>query len=300
MAMATVTDRLLTSKLSSESNNSEKRLATVSALLAMAYAVVNKPVPEVSVLKVIARDLISQFTDEQINAAIKRTMRECEWITLKVILERIPGVGVEDGRPEPEVAWAMCPKTEDVSVVWTEEMAAAFGAARPLILDGDLIAARMAFRESYSSNLKLARAEARPVRWIVSLGWDKSDRVRSLSDAIQTKRITAQHAFGLLDAKQQEELLLQLPAPERKRLAGDVKPNPALNGFQESLMAVREHATMPIHPERTDEERTEHRKAVLRQARQIVERKVGHALTDDEYHAELARVREAQFTKDSV
>jgi hypothetical protein len=42
-----------------------------------------------------------------------------------------------DGRPGAEEAWAMLPRDEAGSVVWTAEMAAAFGVALPLIEEGE-------------------------------------------------------------------------------------------------------------------------------------------------------------------
>jgi hypothetical protein len=141
--------------------------------------------------------------------AIKRVMRECEWVTLKVIIDRIPRTGRDDGRPETETAWAMCPKSEDATVVWTEEMAWAFGVARKL-LQNDSIAARMAFKESYVAELAKARQERRQVRWEVSLGWDKGGRVAPLVDAVLEGRITAERAKALL-GEQADELGKALP-----------------------------------------------------------------------------------------
>jgi hypothetical protein len=191
-------NKLLLSKPKIESESLESRLSTAAAQLAMAYAVVNKPVPENQVLKTIARDLVSQFSDEQIGVAIKRVMRECEWVTLKVIIDRIPGTGHNDGRPEPETAWALCPKTEAASVVWTEEMATAFGVARLLLRDGDPIAARMAFREAYIAELAIARRRGIAVKWEASLGHDRYGRVAVLRQAADEGRISHNQARALL------------------------------------------------------------------------------------------------------
>ncbi len=57
--------------------------------------------------------------------------------TASHIRAAISGFAENDGRPGPEEAWALVPKDEETSVVMTEEMAAAAGAARPLIEGGD-------------------------------------------------------------------------------------------------------------------------------------------------------------------
>ncbi len=110
--------------------------------------------PDSTALATMTADLARRYTDEQIVAALERVRLECRFIALVDIIERIPGSGVEDGRPGPEEAWSLCPKDDELSVVWTPEMAQAFGAARPILLSGDAVGARMAFREVYSRLLK--------------------------------------------------------------------------------------------------------------------------------------------------
>jgi hypothetical protein len=183
----------------------------------------------------------------------------------------------EDGRPGVEAAWAMCPKTEERSVVWTSEMAEAFGLCRDL-LPGDEIGARMVFKEQYPGLVSAARLAHTPVRWIVCLGWDVNDRVRALSEAVEKKRIKPDHAFGLLRPAQQDELLLALPPPEHKLLIGEIKKNPIqLTGLQAVIHALAEKNAMPPLPaprrvaERTDEERAEHAKRVREQAARLKE-----------------------------
>lgn len=152
-----------------------------------------------------------RFTDEQIIAALARVRLECRFISLVDVTERISGAGKDDGRPGPEAAWAMCPKDEEASVVWTDEMSEAFASGvRQLLRDGDPIAARMAFREHYQSLLDTARRDGIPVRWSVSLGWDKADRFRALSEAVEKNRLTQSHAMNLLGPQQQDELRLAL------------------------------------------------------------------------------------------
>jgi len=73
--------------------------------------------------------------------------------------------------PGPEEAWARMPKgerMEDDSIVWCKEERLAYGACRSLLLDGDQIAARMAFKERYERELAESRSQGTPVQWTVS------------------------------------------------------------------------------------------------------------------------------------
>jgi hypothetical protein len=101
-----------------------------------------------------------------------------------------------DGRPGVEEAWAMLPKSESESVIWTQEMATAYGAASPLIDEGDMIGARMAFKEAYQRELEYAAGK--PVKWTTSFGTDMAGREKAVADALHKNRITADRAVKLL------------------------------------------------------------------------------------------------------
>src|SRR5262245_18509616 len=95
---------------------------------------------------------LAHFPEGQVHGALRRCRRECSRLTLAVVLERI-----DDGRPLVEEAFAMLPRTEAESVVWTEEMRQAFGSARALFAARDHVAARMAFKERYVQLVQRAR-----------------------------------------------------------------------------------------------------------------------------------------------
>jgi hypothetical protein len=133
-----------------------------------------QPYPESAVLKALAR--------------CRREVRGT--LTLSDVVSRI-----EDGRPGAEEAWAQMPFDESQSVVWTEEMAEAFGVARALLDAGDKVAARMAFKESYLRLVAEARNAGRAVTWSPSLGYDKAGHAAVLSEAIAQGRISAAHGF---------------------------------------------------------------------------------------------------------
>lgn len=141
--------------------------------------------------RMLAEDL-ADFPVPAVVLALTRCRRELRTFpTLADIIARI-----DDGRPGPEEAWAMIPQDEAGSVVWTDEMAEAFGVARSLL--DDPVAARMAFRETYLRLLTEARTLRRPVRWTPSLGQDPSQREYAVLEAERHGRISAKHAASLL------------------------------------------------------------------------------------------------------
>lgn len=117
---------------------------------------------------------------------------------------------VDDGRPGAEEAWAMVPKSEAESAVWTTEASQAFGVAVHLLDAGDKVAARMAFKETYLRMVTQARSVGRPVEWMVSLGHDPRGRDSVLTQAVEAGRISLERARGFS---------AMLPAPRADLLA---------------------------------------------------------------------------------
>ncbi|MBI1890103.1 MAG: hypothetical protein HYS18_05625 [Burkholderiales bacterium] len=105
---------------------------------------------------------------------------------------------LDDGRPSPQEAWEMMPKCEEASVVWTEEMAHAWGRSLPLLQSGDIKAARTVFEKSYRNAVAAARRKKHPARWIPSLGSDPAHREKALLDAVKKERLSAAHVKKLL------------------------------------------------------------------------------------------------------
>lgn len=153
--------------------------------------------------RVMAEDL-SEYPEYQIMAALTRCRRELKTrLTVADVVSR-----VDDGRPGHEEAWAMIPKDEYGSVVWTSEMAEAYGIAAPMIHDGDLIQARMAFIEVYKSRCEFSRINKNQVQWIPSLGFDKEMREQALVAAVEKGRITQKHMLMLLPPKIDDSVLM--------------------------------------------------------------------------------------------
>jgi hypothetical protein len=139
-------------------------------------------------------DDLQGYGEQNVLKSLSRCRKEVRGrLTLADIISRI-----DDGRPGMEKAWAMLPKEESSSCLWTDEMRVAFGAASPLINDGDMIGARMAFKEEYDKQTTAARDEKRPVKWTVSFGFDVQHREDVLLDGVDKKMITAQQAAKML------------------------------------------------------------------------------------------------------
>ncbi len=136
-------------------------------------------------VRVFAEDL-SRYPDAQVLPALTRCRRECKGrLTIADVLSRL-----EDGRPGVEEAWAMLPKDEQTTAVWTVEMSQASAVVHDLLDRGDEVAARMAFKEAYSKACQLARDRGEPVSWSASLGWDKGGRESVLKAAVAAGRLT--------------------------------------------------------------------------------------------------------------
>lgn len=134
---------------------------------------------------------LSEYRPDSVILAIKACRKElARFPTPADIIQRIEA---NDGRPGPEEAWAMIPSDENGSTVWTTEMSAAFGAANPHLLNGDRVAARMAFLEVYKKCVKEARDARVPPTWSVSLGNDRSTHDGALREALRRNQITLDH-----------------------------------------------------------------------------------------------------------
>lgn len=262
---------------SQSGTDSEQRLLVVDQLTILSEAFGQQVTEER--MRVYCSDL-ADLTVEQVKLACWKARRELKFFPKIAELRELAGISeLLDGRPGVEQAWTMCPKTEEQSTVWTDEIALAFGSARPLINEGDMIGARMAFKEVYTAELERARASRRPVKWNASLGWDATDRVRALSEAVLSKRIATDYALNLLAPVQQEELLCQLPAPERKMLSGEVGSRQQISGMAQILHKLRDTNSMPKElapapisdptPEMSPEEWQERRRIAKEQLEQI-------------------------------
>jgi hypothetical protein len=106
-----------------------------------------------------------------------------------------------DGRPSADEAWAMClSQSDEYASVWlTEDVLEALGrGAGAILADGDKIAARMAFKESYGRIIQVARDRGIPVKRVLSQGHDVNGRAEVIEQGITAGYITQDRATNLI------------------------------------------------------------------------------------------------------
>lgn len=88
-------------------------------------------------------------------------------------------------RPSADEAWAIALRASDEAetVVWTEEIAQAWGVCLPVVESGDEVGARMAFRAAYERITADAKVAGVPAKWIVSQGHDADKRAIAIERA---------------------------------------------------------------------------------------------------------------------
>lgn len=139
------------------------------------------------------RDL-QPYGEPAVLVALDRSRKELRRLTLADVLDRLPGQ-----HPGAEEAWAIVAPTindEGASVVWTDEIAEAWGTVSTL--QEDPIAMRMAFKEAYARVVAKARQHGRHPRWRASLGTDVSGRVVAVTNAVLRGQLTQEAAQRLL------------------------------------------------------------------------------------------------------
>lgn len=160
--------------------------------------------------QVLADDLMA-YDRQQVLGALKRCRAELKGrLTMAEVLSRL-----DDGRPGPDEAFAMLPRGEEQTVVWTDEMAAA---ASFRDSDADNMTQRLAFREAYVKAVARAREARRPARWWVSMGHDEKAREAPIAAAVAAGRLTLQDARGhgiLLDAPDRQIAIAAADAIKR-------------------------------------------------------------------------------------
>lgn len=141
------------------------------------YLIIGQEITDIALIAVVQE--LQRYPLQAVEEALTRCRRELRKVTLADILDRMPG-----GHPGPEEAWALVHAALDneaLSIVWTDEMAEAFGVARALA--GDVVAARLAFKETYTRLISEARAKGTPITWWASLGYDPQGREEAQREA---------------------------------------------------------------------------------------------------------------------
>lgn len=146
------------------------------------------------------------------------------------IIRHLDSGQAEDGRPGGDEAWGMLLRLirdEAETGALSEEMRQGWEACGPILAEGDEVGARRCFLEVYNRCVKESRAQRKPVRWTMTLGTDRQLRDQRITEAVQAKRLTRDHAIGLLSGPAPASLeqvagLLEGPeAPPEERQAAN-------------------------------------------------------------------------------
>lgn len=182
---------------------------------------------------------LSAYDEKDVITALSQVRKSGKRFSLGAIIEEITH---KDGRPGSEEAWAMIPSDEQSSVIWTQEMAQAYGVAAPLIYEGDKIGARMAFKEAYAKLVESARDKGESPKWSPSMGTDPSGRQMAMIDAVRSGRMSIDHAMVLLESYPdlQQGLLISVGVTKHPLLAAPNKESQAkvramIDGMKETL-----------------------------------------------------------------
>jgi hypothetical protein len=222
---------------------------------------------------------LADIPRQQLQAAFWKASRDLKFFPKIAELRELAGAlsdALSDGRPGPEEAWARMPKGERMehdSVVWCAEERAAYSACRSLLLNGDQIGARMAFKERYEREVAEARSQRKPVQWIMSPGHDIDQRLTILATAIQEKRMSVESALNFVPGDRRNDFAQMLPPAEARRLLpGEVTQLPDLPGLPGILAKMQMDGTLsedlkanPRHPYRTPADRTADEVRMLRE-----------------------------------
>lgn len=156
---------------------------------------------------------LSRFTIEQVRDGFNRFIgsKESKYSVVPANIIEAIEANEPDGRLGAEEAWAMYPHDESTSAVITTEMAEAMQAAKLLMDEGDLIGARMAFKEAYSRIVAQNKLNGISPKWFPSLGHSPEGREQALKVAVEKGRLTQDHAISLLPAPQDSQFARVLP-----------------------------------------------------------------------------------------
>jgi len=176
--------------MNSSSRMSTDQIARLALAIAATAEVLGQTITT-DAAEMMADDL-ADYPADVIGSSLKACRRELTGkLTLAAILQRIQAA---DGRPGKDEAWSIALEASDESstVVMTAEILQAMKAAQPVLDQGDKIGARMAFMSAYERLVTIARSEAVPATWSVSLGFDPARRVTAIESAVRMQLISQQ------------------------------------------------------------------------------------------------------------
>ncbi|MBP8282551.1 MAG: hypothetical protein KAX46_01335 [Chromatiaceae bacterium] len=174
-----------------------------------------KPAPTDTILRLWWGALLD-YPWPAVAEALEQHIRECAFFPRPAdIIQQLISA---DGRPTGDEAWAIALQAQDEgqTVVWSAEIAEAWGVARVVLEAKDRIGARRTFLDTYGRLIADARRALRPVKWAVSLGTDTEGRRLAIEQAAHLGRLPLHQARALLAANGLPSAALpSYPAPAK-------------------------------------------------------------------------------------
>lgn len=136
-------------------------------------------------------ELFEKYSIDTFKTALNRAVTETKGrLTPNSVMQFLP---CPFGHPTVEEAWNAAPKSESETAYVTDQIMAALSAASDSIARGDLVAARMCFKEVYERAVNDARLMNQRARFWLTEGSGNSEEV---SRENRQRAITAAHARG--------------------------------------------------------------------------------------------------------
>lgn len=172
--------------------------AEFGQLLLATYAMYSKECTKA--LLTIWWNALSPYPVDQVRDAFNRHMVGKRGTFCPVPADILSYLTLDSGHLSPDEAWALALTSTDESetIIWTDEIAQAMGAARPCIDAGDKYGARLAFLSAYERNLKTAPLKP---RWWPTLGDNKLRREDVLLRGIEDGRLSLEYYGKMISPK---------------------------------------------------------------------------------------------------
>lgn len=199
-----------------------------------------KPAPTDTILRLWWGALLD-YPWPAVAEALEQHIRECAFFPRPAdIIQQLISA---DGRPTGDEAWAIALQAQDEerTIVWSTEIAEAWGVARVVLEAKDRIGARRTFLDTYARLIADARRALRPVKWSVSLGSHVEGRRLAIEQAAHLGRLPLAHARALLAANGLPGSTLGSYRPDAGVLPANVRalPNLEQRGAAQFLATVR-------------------------------------------------------------
>lgn len=152
------------------------------AIIGGLFEVYNQDISQVKIN--IYWSTLGQYPIQSLKAAANAWVRKSGFMPKPADLIKI--LGGSNRHLSADEAWALAIMASDEAntIVWTKEMAQAWGLAQVVYNNGDHIGARRTFIERYERLVDESTLFNKPIEIFVSLGFDKSKRIEAINNAV--------------------------------------------------------------------------------------------------------------------